>query len=101
MATATLTTIASLDDLAAHPLVTYVVSEEETESPYRFHLENGVCDDFATDADVLSMAALFISDGLPFTVTEQQPVDQDALDAEARQYDRDMAALWAAHGPGR
>jgi hypothetical protein len=67
--TPTLTPLASLSDVEAHPLCTVVHDPGPADSPYRFHFENGVCDDFARDDDVLSMAALFISDDLPFTLT--------------------------------
>ena len=67
--TPTLTPLASLADVAAHPLCTVVHDPEPVDGPYRFHFKNGPCEDFARDDDVLSMAALFISDGLPFTLT--------------------------------
>ena len=67
--TPTLTPLASLEDVEAHPLCTVVHHDEPADTPYRFHFENGVCDDYATDDDVLHMAGLFITDGLPFTLT--------------------------------
>jgi hypothetical protein len=68
--TPTLTPLASLADVEAHPLCTVThITDPDEDSPYRFHFENSVAYDFACDDDVLSMAALFISDGLPFTLT--------------------------------
>jgi hypothetical protein len=67
--TPTLTPITSLADVEAHELCTVVHDPGPGDSPYRFIFENSVCNDYATDDDVLSMAALFISDGLPFTLT--------------------------------
>lgn len=102
MALATLTApTASLDDVAAHPLCTLIQKDEEATSNYRFHFASSLCEDCASDDDVLHLASLFITDGLPFTLTVQQPIDQDAIDAEERQCRRDERDLWAAHGPGR
>jgi hypothetical protein len=67
--TPTLTPLTSLADVEAHELCTVVHDPGPGDSPYRFMFENGVTYDFACDDDVLSMAALYISDGLPFTLT--------------------------------
>lgn len=67
--TTTPTAPASLNDVKFHPLCCVVYSAQEADSPYRYHFTNGVCEEWATDADVISTASLFISDGIPFTLT--------------------------------
>ena len=67
--TPTLTPLTSLADVKAHELCTVVHDPGPGDSPYRFMFENSVTYDFACDDDVLSMAALYIRDGLPFTLT--------------------------------
>lgn len=95
--------LASLDDLLDHPLctVTYTGVEVDDELASRFQFVSSACQDGADDSDVLNMGALFIADGLPFSLEISEPFDQEAADAEEAEYRRDMAQLWAAHGPGR
>jgi hypothetical protein len=67
--TTTPTAPATLNDVKGHPLCRVVYSADESDSPHRYHFTNGYYEEYATDADVVHIASLFISDGLPFTLT--------------------------------
>ena len=95
--------ITDLDDIIDHPLctVTYTGVEVEDETTSRFQFASEAFEDCADDSDVLQMGALFIADGRPFTLEISEPFDQEAADREEAEYRRDLAQLWACHGPGR
>jgi|GEM_PF-5371749 hypothetical protein len=95
--------ITDLDDLLDHHLCAVIETGEavEDELQSRFQFASEAFEDCADDSDVLQMGALFIADGAPFVITISEPFDEEAADREEAEYRRDMAQLWAAHGPGR
>lgn len=107
MATLTATApIASLDELLAHPLcqVAYTGVEVDDPDTSRFHFvdaagwEHG--EDCANDRCVVEVGQLFIDAGRPFTLTIDEPWDVAATEAEIAEDRRELALLWAYHGPG-
>lgn len=95
--------LTSLDQLLDHPLCTVIETGEEVDDELasRFQFASEAFQDGADDSDVLQMGALFIADGTPFVLTISEPFDEEAAAAEEAEYRRDLAQLWAAHGPGR